>query len=332
MILFTFSQKKTNTIISPGDLRNFADALFIVLSKKGFLQGSTKQCRIIYDTEYRFTLKYEGISYDDAESHRFIISKMDYYLQKVTDLLYISHTSFQSEPGQACDSIIKRTKSRNSQLVENIVKDADIPQRLTCLLTSQLMDSPVYLKGSPEAVYDEVAITYWLYQSEEPKNPTTNLPVNIREDIVRMPELKQEIALWVKEQLQAGLMAKNQRFFSTLNRYKIGEYGPRDTEKALRKAAFSNNLEDFNLIAGFVLNINRQDENPASLKTAFHLAVSRNSIDVIKRLIELRADPFIKDAQQKTCLDYAFESKNDTVKTLVVDFVQRLSAANRNTY
>lgn len=329
MITFTFSQRTPNTFISHTDLKNVADSLHIVLGKKGFLKGyKSMTYEIYFDSEYKFDLRYDGVSAESMESKTFIINQLEFYLRKVTSLLYISNISFHTEPELICDDVIKRTITKNSQLLKNIVKDADIPQKYTCLLTCQLIDSPVYIKGSPEAVYEEVALKYWLYHKNEPKNPTTNLPVQIYEDIVKMPELKNEIDLWVKEHLQTGLTARNQLFFSTLTRYKIGEHGPNEAAKAFRKAAFSNNVDDFNFLLGFVVNINQQDENPANMKTAFHWAVTKNSIEVIKKLIELKADPFIKDAANKTCLDYAFESKNDTVKTLLVDYVQKLSANN----
>jgi hypothetical protein len=326
MIKFTFSQRTPNTFLSPSDVRNIMDSLHIVLGKKGFLKGYIRlRYSIFFDTEYKFSIQFDGTSVESKENQIFVINQLAFYLKKVTDLFYISGTSFQTEPDFICDEVIKVTKTKNSQLIKNIVKETDIPQKYTCLLTCQLMDSPVYLKGTPEAVYEEVALKYWLYQQDSPKNPTTNLPVLIHEDIVKMSELKNEINAWVKEHLQTGLTARNQLFFSTLNRYKIGDYGPQGAEKALRKAAYSNNLEDFNFLTRYIVNINQQDESPANMKTAFHWAVTKHSIDIIKRLIELKADPFIKDAANKTCLDYAFESKNEAVKTLIVDYVKALS-------
>lgn len=300
------------------------------LVKKGFITGyDSYRTSIYFDKEYKLSIQYNGVSAVSPEAQKFFGRKINFYLQKVTTLLYLSNSSFEYLQGDSiCDSLAKNTETKNSLLLQNIVKENTIPQKYVCLLTYKLMDSPVYIKGTPGAVYDEGALKYWLYQQDTPKDPTSNVNIQVHEDIVKMPELKKEIALWVKENLQTGLTAKNQLFFNTLNRYKIGEYGPAEAEKALRKAAFANNLDDFNFLVEFIIDINRQDENPTNKKTAFHWAVTKSSIDVIKRLIELRADPFIKDAANKTCLDYAFESKNETVKTLLVDYVKELSSKN----
>jgi prophage maintenance system killer protein len=86
--------------------------------------------------------------------------------------------------------------------------------------------------------------------------------------------------------------------------------------QGLRRAAAKNETQDM-LYFLASCDIDQQDTNPKSKKTALHCAVIAKSLDAVKLLLLKGADTSIQDAQNKTALDYAIEKNHDEIMELL---------------
>eukprot|EP00733_Pompholyxophrys_punicea_P000342 Pompholyxophrys_punicea_v1_NODE_89_length_3617_cov_47.365806.p1 type:complete len:429 gc:universal NODE_89_length_3617_cov_47.365806:1173-2459(+) len=79
----------------------------------------------------------------------------------------------------------------------------------------------------------------------------------------------------------------------------------------LRRASGQGELEDVRYCCEALnADIDEQDDNPASLKTALHWAVQNGHKEVVQYLVSKGARTDIPDAKDKTALSYARESKD----------------------
>lgn len=78
-------------------------------------------------------------------------------------------------------------------------------------------------------------------------------------------------------------------------------------------------------------NVDAPDDNPASKKTALHLAVTHEKPELVLELLLANARYDIEDASGKTALCYAAKAKNETLKkhifsSLATDTMAKISA------
>lgn len=88
-------------------------------------------------------------------------------------------------------------------------------------------------------------------------------------------------------------------------KYNLPNISQLSLEKGLRQAAYNNQISDLKTFIEHVSNINAQDNNPASKKTALHYAVIKKYIECIKLLMDAGADIYLKDAKGNDSLVYA---------------------------
>jgi hypothetical protein len=86
--------------------------------------------------------------------------------------------------------------------------------------------------------------------------------------------------------------------------------------QGLRRAAAKNETQDM-LYFLASCDINQQDTNEKSKKTALHCAVIAKSLDAVTLLLQKGADTSIQDVQNKTALDYAIEKHHDEIIELL---------------
>lgn len=82
-----------------------------------------------------------------------------------------------------------------------------------------------------------------------------------------------------------------------LSKYKLADDSQANLEKGLRNAAVKGNHEDLKIFIAHVKNINAQDNNPESKRTALHWAKINGFEECIKLLVSAGADDKIKDAK-----------------------------------
>jgi hypothetical protein len=78
-------------------------------------------------------------------------------------------------------------------------------------------------------------------------------------------------------------------------------------EKGLRMAANNKNVNDLKFFIKQVNNIDAQDANLQSKKTALHWATIKKSKECISALLDAKARADIPDANHKTAFEYAME-------------------------
>ena len=89
----------------------------------------------------------------------------------------------------------------------------------------------------------------------------------------------------------------NEELLEKLNKRLDGiEEGQKNLEKGLRNSVVNNQIEDLKIFIKYVNNINAQDENPKSKRTALHWAAIKGHTECYKLLVESGANACIFDA------------------------------------
>ena len=122
-------------------------------------------------------------------------------------------------------------------------------------------------------------------------------------------------------------MASDSRLFkpalgfpkSKLAEYKLLNDSQESLEKGLRIAAHNNRYSDIPLFIQYVKNINAQDNNPEKRLTALHLAVLKGHKEIAQLLKDSGALVDIRDAKNKTVVDYAIELGNKEMEAILID-------------
>jgi hypothetical protein len=94
-----------------------------------------------------------------------------------------------------------------------------------------------------------------------------------------------------------------------LKKYKLANADQTSLEQGLRRATFMNNLEDLKLFIAYVNDINAQDSNPKSQKTALHIAFEKGHQSCFDLLIESGARMNIRNAKEKKTVVELIEEK-----------------------
>lgn len=97
--------------------------------------------------------------------------------------------------------------------------------------------------------------------------------------------------------LKRGFFNKEDRSSLLLKKYKLPDASQESLEKGLRNTAARNELDDLRYFIQHVNNINSQDKNPISKKTALHWAVLKNHAEAYDLLISSGAKADIEDAE-----------------------------------
>jgi hypothetical protein len=109
-----------------------------------------------------------------------------------------------------------------------------------------------------------------------------------------------------------GFFDKDKELELIIKKYKLPDASQSSLEKALRTAANNNYKKELEILITHVKNINAQDTNEKSKKTALHWAAIKGHRECYELLIAAGADPKILDAQQRTAESY-YQEKNNIV-------------------
>jgi len=101
-----------------------------------------------------------------------------------------------------------------------------------------------------------------------------------------------------------------------VKKYNLPNTQQTSLEKALRSAVASQYLEDVKFFIEHIQNINAQDTNPTSRKTALHWAVLKEHRECLQALLEAGAGPLIADAQGMSAIQLAQQNNDLGILTL----------------
>lgn len=104
---------------------------------------------------------------------------------------------------------------------------------------------------------------------------------------------------------------------SKLAEYKLLNDSQENLEKGLRMAVHNNRYEDVQKFMQYVKNINAQDNNPEKRFTALHLAVLKGHKEIAQLLKNKGALVDIKDAKNRTAVEYAIELGNKEMEMIL---------------
>ena len=110
-----------------------------------------------------------------------------------------------------------------------------------------------------------------------------------------------------------------------VKKYNLPNTEQTSLERGLRSAVANQHLEDVKFFTQHVENINAQDTNPTSCKTALHYAVSKNNIACLKLLLDAGANPEIPDAQGLTTAQYAQQGSNAEIQQLIQGYLELIT-------
>ena len=96
-----------------------------------------------------------------------------------------------------------------------------------------------------------------------------------------------------------------------------------ETQKLLN-AAYAGDLDKITFLQTRFVNVNASD---ASGRTAMHLAASEGHLEVVKHLLEMMADPSVRDIYENTPLNDAVRHSHDGVAAFIRSKVPRAKVA-----
>jgi len=105
-----------------------------------------------------------------------------------------------------------------------------------------------------------------------------------------------------------------------VKKYKLPDASQSSLEKAFRMAVVNHFHTDIKFLLQQVHNINTQDSNPNSQKTALHWAVLKGNKEAISLLLKTGARYDIPDSSCKMALDYAHEADDIDLIRLFIEF------------
>lgn len=105
---------------------------------------------------------------------------------------------------------------------------------------------------------------------------------------------------------------KNPNLVKLLEKYKAPkEQFPPTVETAFRRAAALGRQEDVELLYVWVQDINTQDDNPNTKRTALHWAALKGHSGIVEYLKNKGAKADIEDADKKTASDYLMQQTSE---------------------
>jgi|GEM_PF-4476278 len=94
-----------------------------------------------------------------------------------------------------------------------------------------------------------------------------------------------------------------------LKKYNLPDRSQASFEKGLRNAANNNQMDDLKIFLTLVQNVNAADNNPKFMRTALHWAACKGHNECYELLIQKAANPNLRDASNKTALEYKNEQQ-----------------------
>lgn len=311
---------------------NIAKGLLMELKTRRFLFGLMERSHIDLN-EAVMEITYFGItSSPNNEDRSAVINYMAREFSAIlndiglNEVCFLSGISTRVENGDKVitTSEFKPTITRNGLLLSEHVKDEEIPEEYLCNMSQQLIDEAVHITTRPDVKYNAAHLRYWLFTQNYPQDPLSRVAIDPVRDVIVDVDLNNKIREYVNKNLREGLEKRKQKFLDIMKHYQQTTITQAALEKAFRRAAAENNTENLNELMRKTHNINAQDDNPLSRKTAMHWAVKNGALNTIKLLLQKKAKTDIVDATGKTAIDYAKGSSSNEVKMLLLGVNEQL--------
>jgi Ankyrin repeats (3 copies)/Fic/DOC family len=152
----------------------------------------------------------------------------------------------------------------------------------------------------PNSNIVDVRYTQWIKQDRASQEPTNDYIIRQLNDLLSLLT-------------DAYNNLENEKNRSILKKYNLKDASGTSLAQGLRRATANAKIEDIKYFIDLGCEVNQQDENPESQKTALHWAVIKTLPDAIEILVAAGAKINIQDAIQKTALDYAKEQQNEEI-------------------
>ncbi|HYF98087.1 MAG TPA: hypothetical protein VD770_03825, partial [Coxiellaceae bacterium] len=220
-------------------------------------------------------------------------------------------------------------------LKSRLCKDSDEERRKYLKLSAEAQWPPAQLEWAKELILNlnntrEALI--WIKKSADSNKVPEALIIQASIDAAVDKELaaKTAIADLQRKSEKKATISNPHTFFkipeaasaaiipnSLLHKYKgVREDHLPTPEIALRRAASSGEIDDIKMFITYGININAQDINPLTRRTALHQAVLNDQIASAQILISAGGNVYITDAKGKTVLDYVKISKSKKMQAL----------------
>lgn len=297
--------KPKSTILCSSNCPTMVNSLAKAILTMPCMTHQGAQSETVYTGELLSSVKIliNGISIIDPESSQMLASIIKRRLEETDMPFYLSQHSetANAAPGEAVFSHtrFKPLKSGNSRYISHI-NGLEIPERLQCPLSGDIMGLPVYDIRSPSIFYDNDFLMYWIDKSFPKFMPHTQLLFNDCYLEIAY-SLKAEIDLFVKEAREKN---RQENLLATISKFRLENNGDRSVlNAALRRAAGFGNCNDITTLLTAGADINSQDDNPDKKQTALHVALMNQIVDNVVELLYSGAKINIPDAKQISAYD-----------------------------
>lgn len=220
------------------------------------------------------------------------------------------------------------SETKNHLMLDTFIPDSDIPDEFRCSITQQLIDSPVFIKGAPDRVYDKTQLKRYFFTKfqDDQVDPFTRKEVDPFVDILPKPDLKQLISVFVRQKIAEVLKQRLERCSTVKQKYLTPFPANKDQlSAAFRRAAAVNDLHAIPVfLENYAADIDSVDSNPASRKTALHLAVFAGHLEMARLLIKSGANSSVVDASGKSPIVYALESGDQNMIQIILGNIDLL--------
>lgn len=278
-----------------------------------------------------FKVEFQNLGIIQKEASDYLMNELSMCLHKcgIGNLFVISSIEFVFNPNDKLyDQVIKKAQTLNSELLDKLGFDIEIPEKYLCNLTGQIMDKPVYIKESPYAICDQAQLFNWIFKNEN-ISPYTRNKIHY-EDIIYDHVLQEEIRVFIEttftnqlELQRKQLKIKEEKLQAILTQYKQSDAKIACLSVCLRRAAALNHIENLKFLLSLKFDVNIQDTNPQNMKTALHWAAKNGHQEAACLLLNAGAKFDILDAFQKTALDYAkIETHTEILKLFGQEVVE----------
>lgn len=330
VITLTIRETEAGLFTEQQDLDNFAKAIVTEITNKNFLNLNDyfTTCEFFVKPN-EIEVKFIGI-YMNNDALNYVVRHFAGMLHEMglSEVCYVYAASHQPNDNDIIIPLEKfrPSETKNSLLLSNLIEDKDIPETWLCQLSNHLMDEPVYTISRPDITYEKKHLIYWLYSKNQPKDPLTQIILDPIKDVIEDKLKKAEIDNFVKEQIKNGLLKKQQLFVSTVKKYvdenlTLQNITQTNIDKAFRNAAAKfdgDYIEDMNILSAKILSVDACDDNPHRKRNAMHWAILRNKTKTVEWLLKKNARIDITDASGKTARDYACQSDNPEIRSLIL--------------
>lgn len=331
-IILKFSP--TEALIECGAIHDileiFKEAIIKSFVEKSFFARSAKEYEVAVNNTFAH-IRVVGLmlAHPQQQNANFLSREISMIIDELnlSDWLFLSGVTNTPTLGDAEFNFENlRPRLINATLLDKLgCADEKVPEEFCGQISRVIMDDPVYINGAPEIKYDSKSLRFWLFQQSELIDPYRRISISCR-DIISDHALKVKIDGFVHTAIEAQLL-KKKRLFELTTKYNLSNTSDEQLAKGLRRASAQNDYDDVAYLISLVPDVNIQDGNPLNRKTALHWAIMRGSKESISLLVAAGARSDIPDAAGKTARNYAEESGDADLLSLLDGALERSASS-----